>query len=98
VADSALTELPAGTTGTVSRVTSDDEKAIAYLAGLGIEPGVALAVEGVSPFDGPVAVRLGVAVHHLGRRLAQAIHVAERAPSARSTASAAKPAGRRARR
>ncbi len=77
VADAPLVELPAGTRGSISRVTSDDADAIGYLAGLGIEAGAHVSVEGVSPFDGPVAVRVGGKVHHLGRRLAAAVHVGE---------------------
>jgi Fe2+ transport system protein FeoA len=61
----------------VSRVTSDDADAITYLEGLGIAPGAALSLESVSPFDGPVAMKIGGKVLHLGRRLAAAIHVAE---------------------
>jgi FeoA domain len=34
-------------------------------------------LEGVAPFDGPVSIRVKGNVVHLGRRLAQAIHVSE---------------------
>jgi DtxR family Mn-dependent transcriptional regulator len=82
VADAPLLDLPAGTGGRVSRVTSDDGDAITYLEGLGIAPGAALSLESVSPFDGPVAVKVGGKILHLGRRLAATVHVAEGEPPA----------------
>ena len=75
VADSELLSLPAGTAGRVSRVTSEDADAIAWLAAQGIARGAPIALDGVAPFDGPVAVRLGDRIVHLGRRLAAAVHV-----------------------
>lgn len=80
VADSELLSLPAGTAGRVSRVTSEDGDAIAWLAAHGVVPGAPIVLDGVAPFDGPVAVRLGERVLHLGRRLAAAVHVAEGDP------------------
>jgi DtxR family Mn-dependent transcriptional regulator len=77
VADSPLLDLPPGTSGCVSRVTTDDSEAIAYLKSVGIQPGTPLALESVAPFDGPASVRVGGKALHLGRRLAGAIHVAE---------------------
>ncbi|MGD0838465.1 MAG: metal-dependent transcriptional regulator [Polyangia bacterium] len=75
MSDSVLLELPAGTSGNVSRVTSEDAGAIEYLEGLGVRAGAAIVLDGVSPFDGPVAVRVGGHACHLGRRLAQLIHI-----------------------
>ena len=97
IADSALVELPAGTAGRVSRVTSDDADAITWLEAQGIAPGAAIVLEGVGPFDGPLAVRLGVKVLHLGRRLAAAVHVAadEGALAEAATAPPRRPARRR---
>ncbi|HTP28356.1 MAG TPA: metal-dependent transcriptional regulator [Anaeromyxobacteraceae bacterium] len=77
--DSALLDLPPGTSGLVSRITTDSTEAIKYLHGLGVRPGAVLVLEGISPFDGPVSVRVKGNVLHLGRRLAQAIHVTEEA-------------------
>jgi DtxR family Mn-dependent transcriptional regulator len=76
VADAVLLTLPAGTSGRVSRVTSEDADAIAWLAAQGVQPGAAIVLDGLAPFDGPVAVRVGARVLHLGRRLAAAVHVA----------------------
>lgn len=75
--DSPLLDLPPGTSGQVSRITTDSTEVIQYLHGLGVRPGAVLVLEGVSPFDGPVAVRVKGNVVHLGRRVAQAIHVSE---------------------
>jgi DtxR family Mn-dependent transcriptional regulator len=77
VADAELLGLPAGTAGRVSRVTSEDAEAIAWLAAQGIVPGAPIVLDGLAPFDGPVALRLGGRLLHLGRRLAAAVHVAE---------------------
>jgi DtxR family Mn-dependent transcriptional regulator len=75
LADVPLLDLPAGARGEVSRVTSEDAEAIAYLSRQGIAPGAAVELQGVAPYDGPAAVRVGPRVLHLGRRLAQLIHV-----------------------
>lgn len=77
VADAELLALPAGTAGRVSRVTSEDADAIAWLAAQGIVPGAAIVLDGLAPFDGPVAVKAGGRMVHLGRRLAAAVHVVE---------------------
>jgi DtxR family Mn-dependent transcriptional regulator len=78
VADAELLGLPAGTAGRVSRVTSEDADAIAWLAAQGIVPGAPIVFDGLAPFDGPVAVKVGGRIVHLGRRLAAAVHVVER--------------------
>ncbi|HTN51350.1 MAG TPA: metal-dependent transcriptional regulator [Anaeromyxobacter sp.] len=75
--DAPLVELPAGTSGQVSRIATESTEEIQYLHGLGVRPGAAVLLEGVSPFDGPVSVRVKGNVLHLGRRLAQAIYVSE---------------------
>ena len=75
--DSPLLDLPPGTPGQVTRVTTDSTEAIKYLHGLGVRPGAVVVLEGISPFDGPVSLRVKGNVIHLGRRLAEAIHVTE---------------------
>ncbi len=75
--DSPLLDLPPGTAGVISRVTTDSAEAIKYLHGLGVRPGAVLVLEGVAPFEGPASVRVKGNLVHLGRRLAQAIHVTE---------------------
>jgi DtxR family Mn-dependent transcriptional regulator len=78
--DALLLDLPAGTAGRVSRVTSEDADAIKYLENHGVTPGVPIVLKSVAPFDGPVTVQVGRRVLHLGRRLAHFVHV-ERAPA-----------------
>ncbi len=75
--DSALPDLPPGTSGLISRITTDSTEVIKYLQGVGVHPGAVIVLEGISPFDGPVSVRVKGNVIHLGRRVAQAIHVTE---------------------
>jgi DtxR family Mn-dependent transcriptional regulator len=75
--DAPLVDLPPGTSGEISRIAMDSADAIKYLHGLGVRPGALIVLEGVAPFDGPVSVRVKGNVIHLGRRLAQALHVAE---------------------
>ncbi len=75
--DSPLVDVPPGTRGQVSRVLTDNAEAVEYLHGVGISPGATLTLESISPFEGPVAVRVGGEVLHLGRRLAQAVHLGE---------------------
>jgi DtxR family Mn-dependent transcriptional regulator len=75
--DAPLLDLPPGTSGVISRITTDDAGAIEYLHGLGVRPGSAVVLEGVAPFDGPASVRVKGNLVHLGRRLAQALHVSE---------------------
>jgi DtxR family Mn-dependent transcriptional regulator len=78
--DAPLLDLPPGTSGKISRITTDDADAIKYLHGLGVRPGSVVVLEGVAPFDGPASVRVRGNLVHLGRRLAQTLHVSEEAP------------------
>jgi len=94
--DSPLLDLPAGTTGEVSRITTDSAEEIRYLQGLGLAPGTAVALESVAPFEGPVAVRVKGSIVHLGRRLAQMLYVSEE--GRRKVLAAAKGGGRDPRR
>ena len=75
--DSPLLDLPPGTSGAISRITTDSADVIKYLHGLGVRPGAVVVLEGIAPFDGPVSVRVKGNAVHLGRRLAQALHVTE---------------------
>ena len=75
LADSPLLDLPAGTSGQISRVTSEDAEAIKYLEGQGLKAGTRIVLETIAPFDGPVTLRAGRRLLHLGRRLAQLIKV-----------------------
>jgi DtxR family Mn-dependent transcriptional regulator len=75
LADSPILDLPAGTAGVISRVTSEDGAAIKYLDGQGVRPGASIVLESIAPFEGPVFVRVSGRALHLGRRLAELIKV-----------------------
>lgn len=77
--DAPLLDLPAGTSGQVSRVMSEDAEAIQYLERLGVRAGAAIILESIAPFDGPVTVRVGRRSVHLGRGLARFIKVEKKA-------------------
>ncbi|MGH2949329.1 MAG: metal-dependent transcriptional regulator [Solirubrobacteraceae bacterium] len=64
-----------GTAGTFVRVSDSDPAMLRYLADRGIAPGDAFEVVDRQPFDGPVFVRFGDAVHVLGGTLARAMRV-----------------------
>lgn len=84
--DAPLVDLPAGTSGRVSRITSEDAEAIEYLAAQGVTTGTNLVLESVAPFDGPVTVRLGRRKVHLGRRLAKLVSIEKPTASKRKDA------------
>jgi DtxR family Mn-dependent transcriptional regulator len=53
-----LEELAEGESGTVAQVTEQDPPVLQYLAGLGVRPGAAIAVESVAPYGGVVTIRV----------------------------------------
>ncbi len=73
--DEPLTGLPAGTSGTLRRVKTDDPEKLKYFAELGLLPGVPLAVVNRAPFNGPIRVRAGHLDHVLGSELAAVLRV-----------------------
>jgi len=73
--DTALAKLPAGSSGRISRITSEDTEVLGYLRNQGLRVGVSIVLESVAPFDGPITLRLARKTVHLGRRLAQVIHI-----------------------
>jgi DtxR family transcriptional regulator, Mn-dependent transcriptional regulator len=75
--DSPLSTLAAGEAATVARVKPTDPELLRYLGGLGIYPQVALTVEAVAPFDGPVTVLVAGQRHAIGRAVAAQIFVAD---------------------
>jgi DtxR family Mn-dependent transcriptional regulator len=70
-----LATLDAGATGVIVRISDADPEMLRYLADRGIGPGDAFAVVDRQPFDGPLFVRFGEAVHVLGGELAEAMRV-----------------------
>ncbi|MBA3416835.1 MAG: metal-dependent transcriptional regulator [Chloroflexia bacterium] len=77
-----LLDLGPGAAATVARVAGQDPERLRYLAGLGIRPGVTVAVLEVLPFDGPLRVGVGVGGDEcmVGRPLAAAVYVAGSEP------------------
>ncbi len=74
-----LLDLAPGETATVVRVSDRDPEQLRYLGGLGLFPGVDVTVVEQLPFEGPIKIRIDAADHIIGRPLAAAVHVAERA-------------------
>jgi DtxR family transcriptional regulator, Mn-dependent transcriptional regulator len=70
-----LASLEAGATGVLTRVSDAKPEMLRYLAERGIAPGAQFEVLERQPFDGPLFVRFGEAVHVLGGELARAISV-----------------------
>lgn len=75
-ADARLAELTVGEHGTIARVGDQHPDRLRYLADLGLVPGAWLEVVASAPFDGPISVRIGDAVHPLDRRIARQIFIA----------------------
>jgi DtxR family Mn-dependent transcriptional regulator len=73
--DRSLGALAVGEGGVIARVVDQNPDRLRYLADLGLVPGATVTVAASAPFDGPVSVRVGEAVHPLDRRLARAIFV-----------------------
>jgi DtxR family transcriptional regulator, Mn-dependent transcriptional regulator len=79
-----LCDLAPGEAGHVARITLQDEPVLQYLADLGIQPGIQVAVEAVAPFGGVVTLRVGAdqpVTHTIGESLAGHILVTPRAPA-----------------
>ena len=70
-----LASLEAGESGVLARVSDAEPEILRYLAARGIAPGARFEVLERQPFDGPLFVRFGDAVHVLGGELARAISV-----------------------
>jgi len=70
----ALADAPAGAVVQVDRVSDEDSGALAYLADLGIRPGVVVRVAEREPFGGPLWVEAGGQRHAIGIPLARLVH------------------------
>ena len=75
VATRSLADLHPGDAGLFVRVSDSDPEMLRYLDGRGVRLGDRLEVVERQPFDGPLDVRVGDAVHVLGGRLAAAMRV-----------------------
>jgi DtxR family transcriptional regulator, Mn-dependent transcriptional regulator len=70
-----LADLGVGERGTITRVRDQHPDRLRYLADLGLVPGATLEVVASAPFDGPISVRIGDAIHPLDRRIAREIYI-----------------------
>ncbi len=82
VVDYPLTEVETGTL-VVSRVNTHDEAKLKYLDSLGLRPGAAFDLVQRAPFNGPLNLRVGEALHHIGHELARSVRVCSREEFAR---------------
>ena len=75
--DIRLTDLPAGLTGSITRVSDRDPELLQYLDRLGLRPSRRLKVTERGPFDGPVHVRADDSdeIHALSRRITDDVYV-----------------------
>ena len=70
-----LTTTAAGQRVTVARVSDRDREILAYLTEIGLVPGVQVDVRERLPFDGPLEIRIGDQIHHLGRPVSDRVFV-----------------------
>ncbi len=70
-----LDDLAVGARGRFVRISDSDPEMLRYLSDRGVRPGHELEVVDRQPFEGPLSVRFGDAVHVLGGGLAKAMRV-----------------------
>ncbi len=73
-----LVQLPVGSQGHIVRVIDQESAHLRYLQKLGLVPGATVMVYARAPFDGPLTIGVGDAVHAVDSRMARSILV--RAP------------------
>ncbi|MDQ3713579.1 MAG: metal-dependent transcriptional regulator [Acidobacteriota bacterium] len=71
----SLADLPEKAEARIVRVCDQNADRLRYIAKLGLVPGASVQIIGSAPFDGPVSVQVGEAVHAVDRRLARMILV-----------------------
>lgn len=82
-ATTRLSELSAGETGLVARVSELKEDVLPYLDKIGIRPGEEVQVKDIAPMEGPLTIETGEGVASIGRELASLVRVG--APDGRAT-------------
>ena len=71
----SLADIASGGKARIVRVGDENDEMLRYLDSLGIRPGVIVTLGGRAPFEGPLTVRVGSAVHQVGYALAAKILV-----------------------
>ena len=72
-----LADLEPRQSGVITEVFDNDAALLRYLGELGLYPKVTVRVVTVAPFDGSLTVRVGEALHFLGREVANQILVTD---------------------
>ncbi|MDR7435146.1 MAG: metal-dependent transcriptional regulator [Armatimonadota bacterium] len=72
-----LSTVPPGKVVVISCVPEEDEELLGYLMRLGLVPGAQVIVEEVTPFNGPLILKVGSTRHAIGRDVAARIRVQE---------------------
>jgi DtxR family Mn-dependent transcriptional regulator len=70
-----LADLQVSERARVVRMHDQSADRLRYLADLGLVPGASVEITASAPFDGPLSLRIGVAIYALDRRMARAIEV-----------------------
>ncbi len=70
-----LGTLPEGASGTVVRVSEEDDEVLTYLSSLHLVPGSPIRVKEAAPFDGPLLVTVAGAEHAVSREVAALVFV-----------------------
>jgi DtxR family transcriptional regulator, Mn-dependent transcriptional regulator len=74
-----LSQLPVGSSGTVSRICDDDDgELLRYLAELGLVPGATVTLLGAEPFEGPMRVAIAGTETIVGYKVATSVLIEAR--------------------
>lgn len=75
VRDYPLTTATVGESLVLSRVPTHDEEKLRYFDSLGLRPGTRFDLLDRAPFNGPLSLRIGEAMHFIGHELAGVLRV-----------------------
>ncbi len=70
-----LTDLAAGTSAVVRRVSDEDAEHMRWWKKIGLVPGCPIRVREVGPFEGPLLIEIKGKSHHVGRKAVEGIWV-----------------------
>ena len=70
-----LTDLTAGTSAVVRRVSDEDAEHMRWWKKIGLVPGSPIRVREVGPFEGPLLIEIKGKSHHVGRKAVEGIWV-----------------------